>query len=117
MKISRWLRGVAVAFVTFVFAFSLGCTKQPEAQHYPLHGRIISVDELGHQLIIDHDAIPGFMEAMTMPYSVADNAMLEQVGPGDEIRADLKVDGGHVAIDKLDVVKKAVPASSPGPKG
>ena len=109
------LRELAFSLVTFVFALLLGCSK-PAAHHYPLHGRIISVDKLGHQLIIDHDAIPGFMEAMTMPYSVADNAMLEQVGPGDEIRADIKVEGEHIAIDKVEVVKKATPGSAAVPK-
>lgn len=117
MKVSRWLRDLVVAFVTFVFALSLGCTRKPEARHYPMQGRIISVDKLGKQLLIDHAAIPGFMEAMTMPYSVADRAMLEQVRPGDEIKADLRVEGEHIVIERLDVVKQAVPASSPGPKG
>lgn len=72
-----------------------------------MQGRIISVDKLGKQLLIDHAAIPGFMEAMTMPYSVADKAMLEQVKPGDEIKADLSVEGEHIVIEKLEVVKKA----------
>ncbi|PYY16143.1 MAG: redoxin, partial [Acidobacteria bacterium] len=113
----RRLRDLAFSLVTCAFALSLvGCGKKPEAHHYALHGRIMSVDKLGHELIIDHDAIPGFMEAMTMPYPVADDAMLEQVGPGDEIRADLKVEDEHIAIDKLDVVKKAAPGSAPVPK-
>jgi protein SCO1/2 len=56
------------------------------------------------------------MEAMTMAYSVTDNAMLNQVGPGDEIRGDLRVEGEHIAIDKLDVIKKAGPGSAPVPK-
>lgn len=113
----RSLRDLALTFVTLVLALSLACTKKTEAaKQYALHGRIISVDKLGHQLIIDHEAIPGFMEAMTMPYSVADNSLLEQVGPGDEIRADLKVEGERIAIEKLDVVKKATPGNAPVPK-
>src|SRR5690348_6228075 len=116
MRISHRLRDLAFAFVTFGFTFSVGCTNQLDAKHYPLHGKIMSVDKLGHQLIIDHDAIPGFMEAMTMLYSVTDNAMLEQVGPGDEIRADLKVEGERIAIEKLDVIKKAGPGNAPAPK-
>src|SRR5215475_10525636 len=107
MRPSRPLRDLVFTFVTFVFALSPGCTKKPEAKHYPLQGRIISVDKLGKQLLIDHAAIPGFMEAMTMPYSVADKAMLEQVRPGDEIKADLRVEGEHIVIEKLEVVKRA----------
>src|SRR5579859_128422 len=100
------LRDLFFSFVTFVFALSvLGCAK-PQAKHYPLHGTIMSVDKLGHELIVDHDAIPGFMEAMTMPYPVSDNAMLEQVGLGDEIRGEIAVAKDHIEIDKLEVVKK-----------
>jgi protein SCO1 len=114
---TRPFRDLLSAFVTFVFAVLLfGCSKQQEVKHYELHGRIISIDKLGHQLIIDHDAIPGFMEAMTMPYAVSDNAMLDQAGAGDEIKADLAVQGEHIAIDKLDVVKKSAPGSAPVPK-
>src|SRR5947199_5749584 len=109
------LRALFFSFVTFVLTLGLfGCAKS-QAKHYPLRGKIMAVDKLGHQLIIDHDAIPGFMEAMTMPYAVADNAMLEQVGPGDEVRADIKVEGEHIAIDKLEVLKKATPGSTAVP--
>ena len=105
------------AFVTFVFALLLfGCSNPARAKHYSLHGKIMSIDKLGHELIIDHDAIPGFMEAMTMPYPVSDNAMLEKVAPGDEINADLMVQGEKIAIDKLDIVRKAAPGNSPVPK-
>jgi protein SCO1/2 len=112
----KLLHDLFCAFVTFVFALlPVSCTKHQEARHYALHGKIMSVDKLGHELIIDHDAIPGFMEAMTMPYPVSDNAMLEKVGAGDEINADLSVQGEQVAIDKLDVVHKAAPGSVPAP--
>lgn len=108
----RGLGDLFFALVTFVFALLVfGCSK-PTAKHYALHGKIMSIDKLGHELIIDHDAIPGFMEAMTMPYPVSDNAMLEKVAPGDEINADLMVQGEKIAIDKLDVIRKA-PLGSP----
>lgn len=111
------LRDLFCSFVTFVFASLVsGCSNQQAARHYALHGKIMSVDKLGHELIIDHDAIPGFMEAMTMPYPVSDNSMLEKVGPGDEIKGDLQVQGEQVKIDKLDIVQKAAPGSIPVPK-
>jgi protein SCO1 len=110
------LRDLFYTFVPFVFALlCFGCTHPPTAKHYTLHGKIMSVDKLGHELIIDHDAIPGFMEAMTMPYPVTDNSMLEKIGPGDEIKADLQVQGERIAIDKLEIVSKAAPGSVPAP--
>ena len=101
--------------LALVFTLSFGCSHQPPAKNYQLHGKVISIDKLGHQLIIDHDAIPGFMDAMTMPYSVKDEAMLGQVAPGDEIEADLRVQEGRAEIVTLKVLKKAPPGSAPVP--
>src|SRR5438105_14407981 len=110
------LRDLAFVFVAFVFALALfGCAKQSAAKHFAMLGKVMSVDKMGHNLVIEHDAIPGFMDAMTMPYPVSDNEMLERVGAGDEIKADLKVQGESIAIDKLEVVKKASPRSTPAP--
>ena len=106
----------SLVFVTFAFALVVfGCRHEPPAKTYKLHGKVISVDKLGHQLIIDHDAIPGFMDAMTMPYSVKDDAMLGQVSAGDEIEADLRVQEDKAEIVALKVLKKAPPGSAPVP--
>jgi len=103
-------------FVTFVFALvCFGCSHEPPAKTYKLHGKVISIDKLGRQLIIDHDAIPGFMDGMTMPYPVKDDAMLGQVAAGDEVEADLRVQGDKAEIVALKVVKKAPPGSAPVP--
>jgi protein SCO1 len=93
----------------------VGCSGSAPSKHYELRGKIMAVDKLGHQLIIDHEAIPGFMEAMTMPYSVTDYAMLDKVAVGDQIKADLQVQPDKIAIDKLEVLKKADPNSLPVP--
>ena len=54
------LRELAFVFVAFVFALALfGCAKQSAAKHFALHGKVMSVDKLGHNLVIEHDAIPG----------------------------------------------------------
>jgi protein SCO1/2 len=37
---------------------------------YDVHGKIISRDARANSLTVDHRAIPGFMEAMTMEYPV-----------------------------------------------
>ncbi len=38
-----------------------------------------------------HEEIPGYMDAMTMPFSVAEPKMLAELRPGDEIEAKLVV--------------------------
>jgi protein SCO1 len=111
----RFFTRANAIFILAIASVFYGCAKQPQVKHYPLHGKVMSVDKLGHELIIDSDAIPGFMQAMTMGYPVADNAMLLKVNPGDEIKADLAVSDQHIAIDQLTVMQKAAPGTLPNP--
>ena len=41
--------------------------------------------------MLDHEAIPGFMDAMTMPYKLKDASILSELHPGDVITADVLV--------------------------
>ncbi len=79
---------------------------RPGAKHYPLEGTVVSVDKGQQHLVIDHKDIPGFMPAMTMPYPVADAKVLDQVGPGDQITADVVVSDNSLRLEKVVVVKK-----------
>jgi protein SCO1/2 len=57
--------------------------------------------------MIDGDAIPGFMGAMAMPYTVHDKGDLTKVAPGDEITADVIVPADSEAyIQNVVIVKK-----------
>jgi protein SCO1 len=67
-----------------------GCPPSPK--HYHLSGTIISKDVDAQKITVAHDDIPGFMAAMTMPYSVHDPHGLDEVQPGDKIVADVVVE-------------------------
>ena len=58
---------------------------------YPLKGVIVSVDRAGGKVTVKHEAVPGYMEAMTMPFAVTEAKMLEYLQPGDTIEAKLLV--------------------------
>jgi protein SCO1 len=70
-------------------AFLLGCG--PSDKHYMLTGRVVAKTPASHSLVIDHDNIPGFMAAMTMPYAVAEGVDISGIEPGDRIRARIVV--------------------------
>jgi protein SCO1 len=57
---------------------------------YDATGSVVDVDPAGRQVTIAHEAIPGFMPAMTMNFDVAPEAHLEGVTPGDRIRFSLE---------------------------
>src|ERR1044071_1281345 len=44
--------------------------------NYPVRGVLKEIKPDEHQLVISHEAIPGFMEAMTMPFNVKDPVLL-----------------------------------------
>jgi len=81
---------VSLSFVCILACMlSFGCGTSEK--HYPLKGRVVSKVPETHTLVVDHDNIPGFMAAMTMPYQVAPGVDLSGVEPGDRIEARVVV--------------------------
>lgn len=64
----------------------------PTVTHYKLAGIVKRVTPESGQVVIAHESIPGFMNAMTMPFTLKDHALLEDILPGDEVEGDLKVE-------------------------
>ena len=89
------------------------CAGKNEARRYHLKGKVVQVDKAQQHLVIDHEEIPGFMGAMTMPYPVADARTLEQVSPGDQITADVVVGQNQIRLENVVVVKKSDGKSVP----
>ncbi len=54
-------------------------------------GLVVSVDPAHQTLVVSHDAIPGYMPAMTMPYRVRERETLDAVKPGMTIQFTLIV--------------------------
>jgi len=92
-----------------------GCGSKPQTaeKRYHLKGTIVQIDKPQMHLVIDHEAIPGFMGAMTMPYPVVDPRVLDQLTPGDQITADVVVTDSGVRLENIVVVKKSDGKSAP----
>ena len=85
-------------------------------QHFPVRGKVVAVQ--GGSITLDHEAIPGFMEAMTMPYKLKDPAVAEELHPGDRITATILVhkdaDGfTDPVLDEVVVTAQARPDYKP----
>ena len=85
-------RALPLVLILAVFFFS-SCNRShlPPAKRYPFTGRVVSVDVADQSAIIDADAIPGFMDAMAMPYKFKPATALAQLAPGDAISAEVVV--------------------------
>jgi len=76
-----------------LLALSLSVATSASAeQRYSARGLILKLDLAHNTMIVSTDTIPGFMEAMTMPYSVRDAKELEGLKPGSLIDFTLVVE-------------------------
>jgi protein SCO1/2 len=83
---------------------------------YKLRGKVVSTNAAKGEVTLDHEAIPGFMEAMTMPYKLKDATILSELHPGDVITADVLVSqdpDADVLLDHIVVVAQAKPDYRP----
>lgn len=78
---------------------------EPGEKLYTVRGVILSRDASGNTLNLDHEAIPGFMEAMAMDYGVR-GAKVETL-PADKTRIEAKLHVTDRAYWITDV--KAIP--------
>jgi protein SCO1/2 len=83
---------------------------------YAIRGKVISTS--GSSVMLDHEAIPGFMGAMTMSYKLKDPSIIGELHPGDRITATLLVtsdadDFKTILMDEIVVVAQAKPDYKP----
>jgi protein SCO1 len=95
---SSWFSCVHV-FVAVVVVSSVAC-----ASHHTTTGLVLRVDRPSSTVTISHDAFPGFMDAMAMPFDVTGAAQSVALNPGDRVRFRLSVKGGRSWVDRVEVV-------------
>lgn len=74
------------------------CARKKEVSNLPikryeLHGRVVRLDPQTHSAVIQGQEIPGWMSAMTMEYPVKAETDYQSLRPGEQIRANVLVQG------------------------
>jgi protein SCO1 len=77
------------------------------ARHYTTAGLVLRVDKPSEVVTISHQAFPGYMDAMVMPFDLKGPARDVKLAPGDRIQFRLAVKGGRSWVDRLDIVSAA----------
>jgi protein SCO1/2 len=83
---------------------------------YKVRGKVVGTNASTGEVTLNHEAIPGFMEAMTMPYKLKDPNILSELHPGDVITADLFVSqeaDANMFLDHIVVVAQGRPDYKP----
>jgi protein SCO1/2 len=95
----------------------IGCGRQEKGENKPanyhrLKGQVVALDPASSLITIAHDRIPGFMEAMTMPFSIKDTALFRGVEVGDSVRGVVAVRRPEIWLDSIVVVWKMPPSDT-----
>jgi protein SCO1/2 len=101
---------------------AIGCRREPSAppvsaatnQTYSVRGVVQAIPPDLRHVTIKHEAIPGYMAAMTMDFSVKDTNELNRVSVGDEITFTLVVTADDDWIENLRRTGKTGAVATPG---
>lgn len=73
---------------------------------YEAVGVIQGVKAEGRVLVIDHEAIEGFMDAMEMPFALDDPKLAAGLKKGDKVRFTISEKAGDWPITKIEKLGK-----------
>jgi protein SCO1/2 len=115
---------LTTAAVLAVIVFLGGCRRaetggggapahQAGERQYNIRGVVVSSDAKTGQVTVDTQAIPGYMEAMTMPYTLRQPNIATELHPGDTITAVLTPTNDADYLDQIVVVAQARPDYKP----
>jgi protein SCO1/2 len=110
----------AVVLSAVLLAAFAGCSKQStggasapgeaaskpspsaSARRFPFRGVVRAVDPGKREVTVEHEAIPDYMDAMTMSFPVKDDPQVfEILHPGDRLEAKLVVDRGSYWLEQI----------------
>ena len=88
-------------------------SREPVRQ-FPLKGVIQKVDRARSEITVQHEAVSGFMDAMTMTFPVRDDPQVVGIlAPGDKIEATLSLQGDQYWLERI-LTKGFVPTPVAG---
>lgn len=107
-------RVLTVLLPILISIFLSACSK-PQEFRYDLKGKVYDVDKRGGTITVAHEAIPDYMDAMTMPFKLKDTWAFDELQAGDKVSATLVVQGERSWIEGIVIVREdagAAPVSA-----
>lgn len=92
----------AIALISFLFFFNLN------RKTYTVEGQILGFSDNDSTIYINHEEIPGYMEAMSMPFRVQDPKALEGLKIGDAIRFAFHITPEASWIDDIRLISDSL---------
>lgn len=111
---SRRRAGLQLVKIIAVVFLLVACQRPPE-RRYDLMGTVVSVEPQHKLVTIKHEDIPGYMNAMTMPFSLKDEWVYKVIAAGDQIQAQLVVQGDRSWLEQVSISRPTPPGEEPPP--
>ena len=114
MRAQRFMAGLVGLSIVFTLA-SCHTEKPLPEQRFDLHGKVLAIDRNAGTVTLQHDAITGYMEAMTMDYPIKDKWVFDVLKPGQTIRATLVVATDRAWLEGIVVTAESKPQGNSVP--
>jgi protein SCO1 len=109
-------KSISKLFLIFALTSILPLACKPRATgpelRYPIKGKVVNVDKRGSAVTVAHEAIPDYMDAMTMPFKLKDPSLLDMMADGDRLQATLVVAGVRSWLEDVVVVSESADTSA-----
>jgi protein SCO1/2 len=93
---------IVFGLVTLALSACQTDSRDPRRE-FELRGKVIEVDRSQRKVTVAHEEIPGYMGAMTMPFTVKDDWAFQALAPGRQVVATLVVQGGRSWMENITV--------------
>lgn len=97
-------RAILLVVATVLLALTQSAIAATNITTYNVTGVFKGSRSDGHKAVIAHETIPGYMEAMTMPFNVKNPSELGGLQPGDKIKFRLSVTETDDWIDQIRLI-------------
>ena len=92
----------AYLFLIIPLLLTLGVSAcRRNERRFELKGKVVMVEKEKRLVTIAHEDVAGLMPAMTMPFTVPNQADLDFLAPDDQVSATLVIDGSQSWLENL----------------
>ncbi len=105
-----------VTLAALISTIFLACSKEDKSTDlvtFPLRGEVVGIDTAAMRIMVDHEEIPDYMMAMTMPFKIKNKELLNGLQVGDTIQGVLAVSRTESWLETFSVAGKG---SAPDPQ-
>src|SRR5437868_5959565 len=93
----RWV----LLVILMLAALFVATAANASTTNYSVRGVVKEIKSAERQLVIAHESIPDFMEAMTMPFNLKDETILTNFAAGQKITFQLHVTETESWVDDI----------------